>query len=191
MAFDGRKRQKGGILNILGTLAKPLLVSAGGAVGGEVLKGIRKKYFWEKNVVEKQEKDINMPRNNILLRKLPNPWRIQLPNSRIFFAKYKRGNRHALALTQVRIARTYVRKTEMARQRIRQFGSRNKRKRRQQAGVGLHIATAIDLGKRAAGSKLDKMMINDYIPTAYKKIKNKITNKKVKAVRTEMWTIIL
>ena len=40
------------------------------------------------------------------------------------------------------------------------------------------MATAIDLGKRAPGSKLGKMMINDaieYIPTAYKKIKNKIT----------------
>ena len=52
-------------------------------------------------------------------------------------------------------------------------------------GAGYDIATAIDLAKRAAGSKLGKMMINDatdYIPIAYKKIKNKITNKKVKAV---------
>ena len=42
-----------------------------------------------------------------------------------------------------------------------------------------------NVGKKAAGSKLCKMMINDatnYILTAYKKIKNKITNKKVKAV---------
>ena len=44
---------------------------------------------------------------------------------------------------------------------------------------------AIDLGRRAAGSKLSKMMINDtidYIPTTCKKINNKITKKKVKAV---------
>ena len=43
----------------------------------------------------------------------------------------------------------------------------------------------IDLGRKAAGFKLSKMMINDaidYIPMAYKKIKNKITNKKAKAV---------
>ena len=56
---------------------------------------------------------------------------------------------------------------------------------RQLAGAGLDIATAMDLGKRVAGSKLGKMMINDaidYIPTAYKNIKNKTTNKKVKAV---------
>ena len=46
------------------------------------------------------------------------------------------------------------------------------KERRQQAGAGPGIATVIDLGKRAAGSKLGKMMINDaidYIPTAYKK----------------------
>ena len=41
------------------------------------------------------------------------------------------------------------------------------------------------MGRKAAGTKLGKMMINDaieYIPAAYNKIKNKITNKKVKAV---------
>ena len=65
------------------------------------------------------------------------------------------------------------RKIGPRRQRIRQFDPRNKRKRRQQAGGGLDITPAIDLGKRAVGLKLGKMMINDtidYIPTAYKKI---------------------
>ena len=90
-----------------------------------------------------------------------------------------------LAPTQVRIGRTYVRKIGPRQQRIRKMGPRNRRRRRQQAGAGLDLSTAIDLGRKAAGSKLSKMMINkviDYIPTAYKKIKNKITNKKVKAV---------
>ena len=44
---------------------------------------------------------------------------------------------------------------------------------------------AIDLGRKTAASKLAKIMINDaidYIPMAYKKIKNKIVNKKAKAV---------
>lgn len=53
---------------------------------------------------------------------------------------------------------------------------RNKRRRRHQAGRGLDLSAAKDLGRRAAGSKLGKMMINDpigYIPTAYKNIKNK------------------
>ena len=69
------------------------------------------------------------------------------------------------------------------RQRIRRIGPRNKRRRRKQAGAGLDLSTTIDLGRKAASSKLGKMMINDaidYIPTAYKKIENKITNKKLK-----------
>ena len=41
-----RKKQKGGFLLILGALARPLLVFAAGAVGGEVLKGLwRKRRF--------------------------------------------------------------------------------------------------------------------------------------------------
>ena len=41
--LGGRKKQKGGFLPILGALARPLLVSAAGAVGEEVLKGLGKK----------------------------------------------------------------------------------------------------------------------------------------------------
>ena len=84
-----------------------------------------------------------------------------------------------------KIARTYVRKIGPRQQRIRKIGPRNGQRRRQQAGAGLNLSTTLDLGRKAAESKLSKMMINDaidYIPTAYKKIKNKITNKKVKAV---------
>ena len=43
----------------------------------------------------------------------------------------------------------------------------------------------INLGRKAASSRLGKMMINDaidYIPTAHKNVKTKIKNKKVKAV---------
>ena len=126
-----------------------------------------------------------MPRTNILLQRLPNLRGVQLPNGRVFFAKHERVHRHSLAPNQVRIARTNVRKIGPRRKRIRLFVLRNERKWRQQAGVGLNIATLIDIGKRAAGSKLAKMIINyaiDYIQTAYKKIKNKITKIKVKAV---------
>ena len=139
----------------------------------KILKELEKKYLRGKNAVEKEEqKDIDMPRNNILFRRLPNPRHEQLPIGRVFFSKYKRVNRHAPAPTQVRILRKYVQKIGPRKKRIRRFCPRNKRKRRQQAGAGPGIATAIDLGKRAAGSKLGKMMINDaidYIPTAYKK----------------------
>ena len=43
--LGGRKKQKGGFLHILGALARPVLVSAAGPVGGEVLKGLGKKNF--------------------------------------------------------------------------------------------------------------------------------------------------
>ena len=125
-----------------------------------------------------------MPRNSILVQRLPAPKRVQLPNGRVFFEKYQRIDRHALAPTQVKIARTYVQKIGPRRQRIRRIGPRSMQGRRQQAGAGLDLSTAIELGRKATGSKLGKMMINnaiDYIPTAYEKIKNKITNKKVKA----------
>ena len=39
-----RKKQKGGFLPILGALATLLLVSAAGAVGGEVLKEVGEKF---------------------------------------------------------------------------------------------------------------------------------------------------
>ena len=86
--LDVRKRQKGGFLPIVGTLAKPLLVSTAGAVGGEVLIGIGRNNIWGENAVEKkEEKDIDMLRNKILLPRLPNLWRVQLPNGCVFFAK--------------------------------------------------------------------------------------------------------
>ena len=121
-----------------------------------------------------------MPRNNILLRRLPAPKRVQLPNGCVFFAKYQRVSRHALTMTHVRIVRTYVRKIRLRRQRIRKIGPRNRQRRRQRAVAGLDLSMAIDLARKVAGSKLSKMMINDaidYIPTAYNKIKNIITNK--------------
>ena len=102
-----------------------------------------------------------MARNNILLRMFSNPRRVQLPNGQVFFEKYERVNRHALAPTQIRIARSYVRKIGPSRQG--RFCLRNKGKRRQQAAAGLDVGTARELGKRASGSKLGKMMINDAI----------------------------
>ena len=51
----GRKRQKGDFLPIFGAITKPLLVSAAGAIGGEILNGTEKKYLGIKNAVEKEE----------------------------------------------------------------------------------------------------------------------------------------
>ena len=123
----------------------------------------------EKEEDEDQD-ELAMPRNNILLQRLPSPKCVQLPNGRVFYARYQKVSRHVLNPTRVKIARTYVRKIGLRRQRIRRIGQRNQRRRRQQVGRGLDIATAFDLGKKAAGSRLGKRLINDtidYIPTAY------------------------
>ena len=134
---------------------------------------------------KKEEEELfDTPRNNILLERFPEPRYIKLPNGRVFFVKYQRVGRERLP-ERVKIRRTYVRKTGPRRQRIRRIGPRNQRRRRQQVGRGLDLSMAIDLGRRTAGSRLGKMMINnaiEYIPTAYKKIKNKIKTKKVKGV---------
>ena len=83
-----RKKQKRGFLSILGSLDKPLLVSAAGAVSGEILKGIEKTLDGEKedqNEEKEKWEDLAMPRNNILLQMLPAPKRVQLPNGRFYF----------------------------------------------------------------------------------------------------------
>ena len=121
-----------------------------------------------------------MPRNNILLQRFPAPKRVQLLNGWVFLAEYQSVTRGRLP-ERAKIRRTYVRKIGLRRQRIRRIGPRDQHGRRQQVVRGLDLSTAIDLDKRAAGSRLGKMMINDaidYIPTAYKKIKNKKKKKK-------------
>ena len=123
-----------------------------------------------------------MPKNNILLQSLPVPKYVQLPNGRVFFAKHQRVGRDKLP-ERVRIRRTYIRKIGPRRQKIRRIGPTNQHRRRQQVGRGLDLSTAIDVGRRAAGSRLGKIMINDaidYLPTAYKKIKTKLKQNKTK-----------
>ena len=95
------KDKRKGVLPIIGTLGKSLLVSAAGAIGGEVLQGIAKKNICGKKAVEKEEgKYVRMPRNNILLQSLQNSRRVQLPNDCVFFTKYERVNTHAVAPIQ-------------------------------------------------------------------------------------------
>ena len=101
-----------------------------------------------------------------------------MPNEREFYAKYHRVPRNALPKT-VTIRRTYVRK----------IGPRKQQEQKNQTGHRMPtqdlIATAIGLRKKSAKSNLGKMIIKDainYVPTGYKKLKNKIKNKKVRAV---------
>ena len=93
-----------------------------------------------------------MPRNNILLQRLPAPKRFKLPNSRVFYTRYQKVGTHVLNPTRAKIARTYPRKIGPRRQKIRRIGPRNQRRRRQQAGRGLDVAMAFNLDKKAVGS---------------------------------------
>ena len=102
-----------------------------------------------------------MPRNNVLLQRLSGPKRVQLPSGHVFFAKYQRVVRDGLP-ERVKIRKTQVTKIGHRRQRIQRIGPKNQR----------NIAMAIGLGKKVAGSRFGKMMINnaiDYIPTSANK----------------------
>ena len=85
-----------------------------------------------------------MPRNNILLQRLPQPRRVQLPNGRVFFAKYQRVGRCVLNPVHLRINRTHLQKVVSRRQRICRYGPQNKRRQRQRGGAGIDLSTAID-----------------------------------------------
>ena len=71
-----------------------------------------------------------MPGNNILLRKLPIPKRVQQLNGDVFFAKHQKVGRYMLAPTRVWITQTYVSKIGPRRQRVRRIGPRNQRRKR-------------------------------------------------------------
>ena len=56
-----------------------------------------------------EEQNCDMPRDIILLRKLPMPKMVHLPNRRTFYAKYARVPRIQLS-QNVRARRTYIQK---------------------------------------------------------------------------------
>ena len=43
--LEGRKKQKGGFLLIIGKIARPLLVSVAGAISSKLLEGVGRKIF--------------------------------------------------------------------------------------------------------------------------------------------------
>ena len=112
---------------------------------------------------------MSIPRNNILLRKLPQNFQTtKLPNGRTFYARYQRIPRHVLYPTKVRVERTYQQKIGLRRQR-----KQNAPRRVPQAGSGYGTADnamrGVNLVKRGANTDLGKMIIDDaigFIPTA-------------------------
>ena len=125
-----------------------------------------------------------MPRDNILLRKLAMPKQVRLLNGQTFVARYERVNRGTLAPTNVRIKRTYRCTIGPRQQRLRYFGPRRQCRSRQQpqqgTGIETNVIRGINLGKKAANTELDCMIVDDavsLIPKGYK-LKNKLFGKK-------------
>ena len=127
-----------------------------------------------------------MPRNNILLRKLATPKQVRLPNGRTFTALYEKVNRGTLAPKNVKIRRTYGRSIGPRQQGLRYFGPRRQSRRREQPQQGTAIETnvirGLNIGKKAAGTELGRMIVDDavsLIPKAYKKLKKSYLGKKI------------
>ena len=150
------------------------------SLGTELLGSVAKKSLGggrRKNIRGEKQEGLDMPRDNILLRKLPTPKRVQLPNVRVFYAKYLRVGRANLP-PNVWVRRRYVRKT----------GPKRQRKRcRNQVGSSLPskaiLKTAYNIGKKASGSNFGKMLMKEGIdcpPTMYKKAKKIKKNKSLK-----------
>lgn len=124
--------------------------------------------------IGKQQEGLDMPRDSILLRKLTTLKRIQLPNGRVFYAKYARVGGENLS-PNIRVRRRYVGK----------IGPKRPRKRRQnQVGNGLPseatLKIAYNVRRKALGSNFRKMLVKegiDYLTTMQEKPKKK-KNKK-------------
>ena len=112
-------------------------------------------------------------RDNIVLIKRQNPKRVQLPNGRVFYAKYKRVGRDALP-GNVRIRRTYKKRNRGGRGRRRVQGGR---------GFKSFFKKAYKFGKKALNNKTVRSIgreILQNVPDAVEMLGNKVKNKKLK-----------
>ena len=110
------------------------------------------------------------PRDNIVLIKRENPKRVQLPNGRIFYAKYKRVSRKALP-GNVRI------------QRKRKTGGRKRIQRGR--GFGSFFKKALKFGKKALNNKTVRSIgreLLENVPDAVEMLGSKVKNKKLKKI---------
>ena len=107
------------------------------------------------------------PRDNIVLIKRKNRKRVQLPNGRVFYAKYQRVSRDALP-KNVCIRRKYT-------------------KRRVQGGRGFKsfFKKAYKFGKKALNNKTVRSIgreLLENVPDAVEMLGSKVKNKKLKKI---------
>ena len=75
-------------MDIAGIITGPILISTAGSLGTKLLGGVAKKFYVEekgKNIRGENQEGLDMNKDNILLRKLPTPKRIQLSSGRVFY----------------------------------------------------------------------------------------------------------
>ena len=113
------------------------------------------------------------PRNDIVMIKRENPKRVQLPNGRVFYAKYKRVSKDALP-PNIQIRRRY-----------KQRAAPRGRRRRVQGGRGFKsfFKKAANFGKKAFKNKAVRGIAREIIknaPDALDLLSNKVKNKKIK-----------
>ena len=106
--------------------------------------------------------------------KRPNPKRVQLPNGRVFYAKYKRVAKDALP-TNIRIRRRYKQRAAL----------RGRRRNGRQSGRGFKsfLKNAANFGKKAFKNKTDRGITRQIIqnaPDALDLLSSKVKNKKIK-----------
>ena len=114
------------------------------------------------------------PRDNIVLIKRKNPKRVELPNGRVFYAKYQRVGRDALP-GNVRIRRRYKKRAAPG------------GKRRIQGGRGFKsfFKKACKFGKKALNNKTVRSIgreILQNVPDAVEMLGSKVKNKKLKKI---------
>ena len=120
------------------------------------------------------------PRNNIVMIKRQNPKRVNLPNDRTFYAKYKRVDRDALP-PNIQIRRRY-------KQRAAPRGRRRRRRAaNQQGGRGFKsfFKKAVNFGKKAFKNKAVRGITRQLVenaPDAFDLLGKKVKNKKLKKI---------
>ena len=116
------------------------------------------------------------PRNNIVMIKRQKPKRVELPDGRVFYAKYKRVDKDALP-PNVQIMRRYKRRAAPK--------GKRRRRRNSQRGRGFKsfMKKAVNFGKKAFKNKTVRKITKQLIqnaPDAIDLLSKKVNNKKIK-----------
>ena len=116
------------------------------------------------------------PRDNIVLIKRKNPKKVELPNGRVFYAKYQRVSRDALP-GNVRIKRKYKKRAVP--------GGKRRRRVQKGRGFGSFLKKACKFGKKALNNKTVRSIgreILQNVPDAVEMLGSKVKNKKLKKI---------